>query len=1340
MTGTIYIGNDEDWLAMDLVAGTSYRFDTISTFDHVFLSLFNSAGSYVSGTGNPDNLGYTPTTSGRYYLSVMGLEASDVGAYIVKMLPGVPDDYTSSTQTTGRLTAGGQATGVFTMPNDDDWFGVDLVAGTAYQFDVTSTVSQVVLSLYGSTGSYISNSAGVNKTSFTPTVSGRYYLSTMNLFSDQTGSYTVKVSGPAAVADDYPASTSTTGILAVGGEAMGTIGTGGDKDWFAMNLVAGTTYQFDGYDAASGGGTLPSIYLSLYNSSGTLISGTAAADKTTYTPTVSGRYYLSAEGLLTTHTGTYSLKATALASDDYANSTATTGTLAIGGQATGTIGSASDKDWFAVDLVAGTTYQFDGLDAASGGGTLPAIYLSVYNSSGNQVSGAATADKTTYTPSVSGRYYLSAEGLVSTDRGTYTVKATAQATDDYAASTATTGLLVIGGQATGVIGNTSDDDWFAVNLVAGTSYEFQGLGARDNGGTVPGLNLTLLDPSGNYIPTLGGLEKAEYTATTSGRYFLSAKGFGGTGTYTLKATAVSVDDYLGSTQTTGVLTIGGAEVKGTIGVARDKDWFAVDLVAGQTYRFDAFDAESGGGTLPGAYLDLYTSTGGSLYIGASDKTGYTPIASGRFYLSVGGTFETQTGTYSVKASMAPVDDYKGTTDTTGVLAVGGETKATIDAIGDADWFAMDLVAGTTYQFDGLGASGGGGTLPRVYLSFFNASGTYISNTSTVDQATVTVNTSGRYYISAQSLNNTDLGTYTLKAKALSADDYLANMNTTGVVVVGGPQVTGTIGIINDSDWFAVDLVAGQTYQFNGFDAAVGGGTLPSIMLSLYSTLGNYLQVGGLDKMSYTAIVTGRYYVSIGSFVESQTGSYSLSAATVTDDYSGIKDTTGRLAIGGETTGKIDISNDRDWFAVDLVGGATYQFNGFDAASGGGTLPSIFLAMYDTVGGYIVNTGALDKLSFTPTTSGRYFVGVENINDVGVGTYTLKASSSQASFPTLSVSAPTAAEGGGNLVYTVSLSSASTVPVTFVAKTAGGTATAGTDYTTVEKTITIAVGATSVTIEVPIRNDNKAEADETVTLTLSQVTGALLPGNAVDGVVSATGTIRNDDFGAAFTLDAYRALNPDLVSVFGNNDGAYVSHYISNGRAEGRASAGFDAEAYAALNPDLFNAFGLNEDALASHYRTNGKAEGRLAEGFDAEAYAALNPDLFGAFGTNHTALISHYISNGRAEGRVATGFDAEAYAALNPDLFNAFGLNATSLITHYIQSGRAEGRVATGFDAEAYAALNPDLFNAFGLNHSTLISHYISNGRGEGRPAFAVDTGGSGQAMLDLVGVTETGF
>ena len=46
-------------------------------------------------------------------------------------------------------------------------------------------------------------------------------------------------------------------------------------------------------------------------------------------------------------------------SGDHSADRFTTGTVAVGGSATGTIETACDQDWFAVELVAGRTCQFD---------------------------------------------------------------------------------------------------------------------------------------------------------------------------------------------------------------------------------------------------------------------------------------------------------------------------------------------------------------------------------------------------------------------------------------------------------------------------------------------------------------------------------------------------------------------------------------------------------------------------------------------------------------------------------------------------------------------------------------------------------------------------------------------------------------------------------------------------------------------------------------------------------------------------------------------------------------------------------------------------------------------
>ncbi len=95
-------------------------------------------------------------------------------------------------------------------------------------------------------------------------------------------------------------------------------------------------------------------------------------------------------------------------------------------------------------------------------------------------------------------------------------------------------------------------------------------------------------------------------------------------------------------------------------------------------------------------------------------------------------------------------------------------------------------------------------------------------------------------------------------------------------------------------------------------------------------------------------------------------------------------------------------------------------------------------------------------------------------------------------------------GSTNMVFAVSLTLASTQTITVNYNTADGTATAGSDYTAVQGTLTFLPGVTSQTITVPILGDTLAEATETFYVNLSDPNGADL--QKLQGV----GTIIDDD--------------------------------------------------------------------------------------------------------------------------------------------------------------------------------------------------------------------------------------
>ena len=130
------------------------------------------------------------------------------------------------------------------------------------------------------------------------------------------GTYRLSVTVQSAPAgsDEYPASTETTGTVLIGDSKTGEIDFNGDRDWFAVELEAGTQYQVDLEGSQTGDGTLWDPYLrKIVNADGEYQSGTYNDDyagsrnsRVHFTPEESGRYYVEASG--DRHwTGTYTL-------------------------------------------------------------------------------------------------------------------------------------------------------------------------------------------------------------------------------------------------------------------------------------------------------------------------------------------------------------------------------------------------------------------------------------------------------------------------------------------------------------------------------------------------------------------------------------------------------------------------------------------------------------------------------------------------------------------------------------------------------------------------------------------------------------------------------------------------------------------------------------------------------------------------------------------------------------------------------------------------------------------------------------------------------------------------
>ncbi|MFZ4374275.1 MAG: Calx-beta domain-containing protein, partial [Mycobacterium sp.] len=175
----------------------------------------------------------------------------------------------------------------------------------------------------------------------------------------------------------------------------------------------------------------------------------------------------------------------------------------------------------------------------------------------------------------------------------------------------------------------------------------------------------------------------------------------------------------------------------------------------------------------------------------------------------------------------------------------------------------------------------------------------------------------------------------------------------------------------------------------------------------------------------------------------------------------------------------------------------------------------------------VSTGQSTSFGFQANTgaAGGAITGLA-LNGVAVATPTPTPTA-----PSVSVAGVTAAEptsGTAQAGFTVTLSKASTTPVTVGYATTNGTATAGSDFTATTGTLTFAPGVTSQQITVPILADTAVESSETFTVTLSKPSGATIAG------ATATGTITDSNTAAA----APKVSIADLAVTEGNGEHAH----------------------------------------------------------------------------------------------------------------------------------------------------------------------------------------------------------
>ena len=115
----------------------------------------------------------------------------------------------------------------------------------------------------------------------------------------------------------------------------------------------------------------------------------------------------------------------------------------------------------------------------------------------------------------------------------------------------------------------------------------------------------------------------------------------------------------------------------------------------------------------------------------------------------------------------------------------------------------------------------------------------------------------------------------------NGDDYGDSAATSGQLSTDG-STTGVLERMGDLDWFAINLQAGNRYQFD-----LSGGSLADPFLYLVdstSELINYNDDANIStinsQITITAATSGTYYLAVGSYDNAYTGSYLLQSTEI----------------------------------------------------------------------------------------------------------------------------------------------------------------------------------------------------------------------------------------------------------------------------------------------------------------------------------------------------------------------------------------------------------------------------------------------------------------------------
>lgn len=506
--------------------------------------------------------------------------------------------------------------------------------------------------------------------------------------------------------DDFGFDFATATEIPIGGMIEGTIRQVRELDFFKFVAGAGSSYQLDVRTSDDYGLSPDADELTV-----TLIDtdrnpiGEVRNRRVWQAPT-SGEFFLQASGRLR---GPYSISVSVSSfRDDHGDGPGSATEITLDGNASGSIGTDIDEDYFYFDAESGQAYAM-----SIGTGDARGIYFDLVDAEGGAIS---TGQSELIWQSIDGgRFFIRIWG---DEIGDYALSLNASDyVDDHRNNEAT--VVLVGQPVDGHILNSSDLDAFSFVGVAGQAYD---IGV--DFGTLDDVVMQLYDSQGKW---LGGFDERKFTwhVWESGNYFVYLWS-SDEGTYTFTVSGSDYRDDHGDDEEHATALMFGETVSGVIGFDAGYLWYVAGTDEGDHDMF-SFVAERGQpyqidielGSLLRSRIKVFDASGD--FVGDADtQLVWRAKRSGKHYLRVSGL---GVGDYELTVNRSGYsNDHGDDLSTATSIDVGETLSGTISFEDERDFFRFTSTEGEAYQIDLVSKD-----LPFAKMSLHDADGTELGS-------------------------------------------------------------------------------------------------------------------------------------------------------------------------------------------------------------------------------------------------------------------------------------------------------------------------------------------------------------------------------------------------------------------------------------------------------------------------------------------------------------------------------------------------------------------------------------------------------------------------------------